>query len=180
MANANHTGTHPRLPAGPMPPPMAPPGTGSFPQPPRRRSGRAWLWVVLVVILVALVVLAVWAIPKMGSGNRAPGTPTAVTTSSSYATPGRTGLSLPDDSPTYGETRLGPVQVRPTDLLGHPADQVAERLRKSGLEPDVHPESNGAPQDLRTCLVTGVQPIGTLDPGSKVTVECAPGGQPPG
>jgi tRNA A-37 threonylcarbamoyl transferase component Bud32 len=181
MANVAHTGTQPRLPVGQMPPPMVP-GTGSFPLPPQqRRGGRAWLWVVLVVILVALAVLAVWAIPRLtGGGTRSPGTPTGVATPSSSATPGQPGVSLPDDTPTYGEPRLGPVQVRPTELLGHPADQVAERLRKSGLEPDVRPESNGAPQDLRTCLVTGVQPIGSLDPGSKVTVECAPSGQRPG
>ncbi|TCO64634.1 serine/threonine-protein kinase [Actinocrispum wychmicini] len=176
---AAHTGTHPRIAPTAMPPQMGP-GTGAFPMPPRprRRSGRAWLWALLVLILVALVVLAIWAIPRLtGSGTR--GTPTPA-----GATPGKTGVSFPNGESTYGEPsgqgRPGQVQVRPGDLLDHPADYVVESLRKSGLRPDVRSRPNGQPQDLRTCLVTSVQPIGTLDQGSTVTVECAPGGQPPG
>jgi eukaryotic-like serine/threonine-protein kinase len=177
---AAHTGSHTRIVTGGMPQPRMP-GTGSFPmppRPPRRRAGRAWLWALLALILVALVVLGIWAIPKLtGSGTPATGTPAPVT---SGATPGKAGVSFPGDSPTYGEPsgqgRLGPVQVKPGDLLGHPADYVVEQLRKSGLEPDVRSRPNGAAQDLRTCLVTSVQPIGTLDQGSKVTVECTPSG----
>jgi tRNA A-37 threonylcarbamoyl transferase component Bud32 len=181
---AAHTGTHPRIITGGMPPPMVP-GTGSFPMPPRprRRGGRAWLWALLALILVALVVLGIWAIPRLtGSGTRSPGTPAPV---SSDATPGKAGVSFPTGDSTYGGQpsgagHPGPVQVRPADWLGHPADYVAEQLRKSGLQPDVRSRPNEPSQDLRTCLVTSVQPIGTLEQGSKVTVECAPSGQPPG
>jgi serine/threonine protein kinase len=181
---AVHTGTHPRITTGGMAPPMAP-GTGSFPLPPPqppRRPSRAWLWTLLAVILVALIVLGVWAIPRLtGSGTRSPGSPTSVSTG---ATPRNPGVSFPVDEPSYGEPsgqgRPGPVQVKPGELLGHPADYVAEQLRKSGLAPDVRSTPNEPSQDLRTCLVTSVQPIGTLDQGSKVTIECVPNGQPPG
>ncbi|MEV4311472.1 serine/threonine-protein kinase [Actinocrispum sp. NPDC049592] len=177
----HHTGTHPRIVTGGMVPPMVPPGTGSFPlpPPPPRRGSRAWLWTLLAVLLVALVVLGVWAIPKLtGSGTRSPGTPT------SGATPGASGVSFPAGEPSYrepsGQGRPGPVQVKPGELLGHPADYVAEQLRKSGLEPDVRSTPGEPSQDLRSCLVTSVQPVGTLDRGSKVTVECVHDGQPPG
>jgi serine/threonine-protein kinase len=181
---AVHTGTHPRIGTGGMAPPMGP-GTGSFPlppPPPPRRPSRAWLWTLLAVILVALIVLGVWAIPRLtGSGTRSPGSPTSVSTG---ATPVNPGVSFPVDEPPYrepsGQGRPGPVQVKPGELLGHPADYVAEQLRKSGLAPDVRSTPNEPSQDLRTCLVTSVQPIGTLDQGSKVTIECAPNGQPPG
>jgi eukaryotic-like serine/threonine-protein kinase len=181
---AAHTGSHNRIVTGGMPPPMVPPGTGSFPLPPRppQRSSRAWLWALLALILVALVVVGIWAVPKLtGSGTRSPGTPTPVP---SGATPGKAGVNFPEDGPTYrepsGQGRPGPVQVRPGDYLGHPADYVVEQLRKSGLAPDVLSEPGEPSQDLRTCLVTSVQPSGTLEQGSTVTVDCAPSGQPPG
>jgi tRNA A-37 threonylcarbamoyl transferase component Bud32 len=180
---AVHTGNHPRIGTGGMPPPMVP-GTGSFPLPPRppRRGSRAWLWTLLALILVALVVVGIWAIPKLtGSGTRSPGTPTSV---SSGATPGKAGVDFPGDEPTYGEPsgqgRPNLVQVKPGDFIGHPADYAVEQLRKSGLEPDVPSQPGEPSQDLRTCLVTSVQPNGTLERGSKVAVECAPGGQPAG
>jgi serine/threonine-protein kinase len=176
-----HTGSH--LPAGVVGPPMVA-GTGSFPVPPRppRRSSRAWLWTLLALILAALVVLGIWAIPKLtGAKTPAPGTPNPVGNSSE----GDPGVQFPADGPSYGEPtgqgRPGPVQVKPDDLLGHPADDVADRLRESGLQPDVRPlPLTGLSQDLRSCLVTGVRPAGQVERGSRVTVECSPMGHVPG
>ncbi|CAM3610464.1 serine/threonine-protein kinase [Kibdelosporangium persicum] len=179
-----HPGTHPGVvPAG-MPPPMVH-GTGSFPLPPRRprRGSRAWLWTLLALLLVALVVLAIWAIPRLtGSTSRSPGTPNPVSGSATQ----NPGVSFPPDGPAYGEPngqgRPAVAQVKAGELLGHPASEVVERLREAGLQPEVRslPLSGEPSQDLRTCYVTSVQPIGQVDQGSKVTVECDPDRQPPG
>jgi eukaryotic-like serine/threonine-protein kinase len=181
---AVHTGNHTGIVTGGMPPPMAP-GTGSFPVPPRppRRNSRAWLWTLLALVLVALVVVGIWAVPKLtGGGTKQPGTPTPV---SNGATPDP-GVKFPPDEPTYGgepsgQGRPGFIQVKPGELLGHPASDVLEWLRKSGLEPAVRSQgSNEPPQDLQACLVTGVRPVGELEMGTKVTVECSQPGRPPG
>jgi serine/threonine-protein kinase len=181
---AAHTGSHTGIVTGGLAPPMVS-GTGSFPLPPRppQRGSRAWLWVLLALILVALVVVGVWAIPKLtGSGTRSPGTPAPLTAGATQVKPG---VNFPADDPPYrepsGQGRPGLAQVKPMELLSHPASYVVEQLRKSGLQPDVRSGPlNEQPQDLRTCLVTGVQPVGALEQGSKVTVECEPNGQPPG
>ncbi|RSM84479.1 serine/threonine protein kinase [Kibdelosporangium aridum] len=183
--HGTHPGTHPGIAPVGMPQPMVH-GTGSFPLPPRRprRGSRAWLWTLLALLLVALVVLAVWAVPRLtGSSSRSPGSPNPVGGTATQATPG---VSFPADGPAYGEPsgqgRPPVVQVKAGDLLGHPASEVVERLREAGLQPDVRSlRLSGEPsQDLRTCYVTSVQPIGRVDQGSKVTVECDPDRQPPG
>jgi serine/threonine-protein kinase len=176
-----HTGSHP--PVGVVPPPMVA-GTGSFPVPqrPPRRSSRAWLWTLLALVLAALVVLGIWAIPKLtGTKTPSPGTPNPVGNSSESDS----GVRFPTDGPSYGEPsgqgRPEPVQVKSADLVGHPADDVADRLRKSGLQPDVRSlPLTGLSQDLRSCLVTGVRPSGQVERGSRVTVECRPNGHVPG
>ncbi|ALG05548.1 serine/threonine-protein kinase [Kibdelosporangium phytohabitans] len=181
-----HTGTHPGIAPSSMPPPMVH-GTGSFPMPPRRpqRGARVWLWTVLALLLVALVVLVVWVlVPKLaGSSTPQPEAPARGPASATQAPPG---VTFPPDEPAYGEPsgqgRPAVTQVKAGELLGHPASVVAERLREAGLQPDVRSLrlSGGAAQDLRTCYVTGVKPIGQVDHGSTVVVECDPGKQPPG
>ncbi|MBP2321813.1 serine/threonine-protein kinase [Kibdelosporangium banguiense] len=181
MMAAAHTGSHP--PIGAVPPPMVA-GTGPFPAPPKppRRSSRAWLWTLLALLLAALVVLGIWAIPKLtGARTPAPGTPNPVGNSIE----GDSGVRFPTDGPSYGEPsgqgRPGQVLVKPSELLGYPAEVVAEQLRESGLRPDVRSlPLTQVSQDLRSCLVTGVRPNGQVERGSRVTVECSPNGQAPG
>nr|WP_042184051.1 serine/threonine-protein kinase [Kibdelosporangium sp. MJ126-NF4]CEL16044.1 Serine/threonine-protein kinase PknA [Kibdelosporangium sp. MJ126-NF4]CTQ93969.1 Serine/threonine-protein kinase PknA (EC 2.7.11.1) [Kibdelosporangium sp. MJ126-NF4] len=186
VSPVSHTGTHPRIAPSTVPPPMVH-GTGSFPMPPRppRRTSRVWLWTLLALLLVVLVVLVVWVlVPKLaGSSSRKPGPPTSVSPSATQATPG---VTFPSDGPAYGEpsgqAQPAVIQLKAGELLGHPASEVVERLREAGLQPDVRSlRLSGEPsQDLRTCYVTGVKPIGQVDHGSKVTVECDPDRQPPG
>ncbi|MCE7005060.1 serine/threonine protein kinase [Kibdelosporangium philippinense] len=176
-----HPGTHPGVVPVGMPQQMVH-GTGSFPMPPRRprRGSRAWLWTLLALLLVALVVLAVWAVlPRLTSSTSGTPAPPGQPDSATQGTPR---VSFPADGPAYGGPGAAVVQVKAGELLGHPASEVVERLREAGLQPDVRSlRLSGEPsQDLRTCYVTGVQPIGQVDQGSKVTVECDPNRQPPG
>ncbi|MBW4719498.1 serine/threonine-protein kinase [Saccharothrix obliqua] len=156
------------------PPQLNTPRTGAFgplplpPRPPGRN--RALLWVMVAVLVAVLLVLAVVILRGLGKDDEVPGgTSQQGTTSARPSTSGTTGPDSTDRLPSRPT-----VTITRDDLLGLPADEVANRLAGQRLEPEVRTEQGAAPRDRSSCLVRDVSPSGEVAIGSRVAVTCVP------
>ncbi len=161
-----HPGSRPGM--QPAPPGMNTPHTGAFrPLPPGARPpgrNRAVLWVMVAVLVVALLVLGVvilrWALKE----DEVPGGANQQGTTS----------ARPLDDSTDRLPGKPKVTITKSDYVDLPVDEVAKELSGHGLDPEVHSEDGGAPQDPERCLVSDLAPTGEVAIGSRVTVTCVP------
>jgi len=166
---------------GPHRSPSEPP-TGPYPPPGRRSGGggRTAGWAIAAVLLVAALALAGYALRE---GLRADGTqpgsefpaPTAEGPTPAEQ-PAPEDTTEPAPSPDAVTTAEEPdtVTVQASDYVGSTGADAAERLSEDGLEPVVV-DPDGAELDAAAqerCAVTDVQPTGSLERGSTVTITC--------
>ncbi|MDQ3989955.1 MAG: protein kinase [Actinomycetota bacterium] len=183
-------GDYPATQVHPAPPPrtaLLPPGalTGPrraspTPYPPSRQSGprrRGGGWMIAVLLVAALALVALGLRELRGAGGTEPGAtglpaPTA-------------GVPAPAQEPDPGDipqlepeqpAEDGPeaVSVEIQDYVGRSGAEASERLAEDGLQPLVV-DPDGAELDAtdqEDCVVLAVEPTGSVEPGSVVTVTC--------
>jgi hypothetical protein len=144
-------------PAGPMPPLQAPPvDAGWYPEeePDGRRGRRAWPWVVAALVLVLLLAGGAWLL--LGNGDSPNDAAVSPTTSSSTSA-----------APTT-------IDVDPAAYVGEPADDVEAALVAQGLEVAREPADEdqlaGAGMALDADDVADLDPTGSVDPGTRITL----------
>jgi hypothetical protein len=160
----------------PAPPPTAP-------YPPSRQSdpyrpGGGGGWAIAVLLLVAALALGgyglreVWRADGTQPGATELPAPTAgEPPSAREPDPGDT-LQLEPERPAEGGPEA--VSVGIVDYVADSGADAAEELTEEGLQPRVV-DLDGAELDAteqEDCLVTGVEPTGSVEPGSTVTLTC--------
>ena len=180
MAGAEATtllaGGYPATQVYPAPPPTAP-------YPPSRQSdpyrpGGGGGWAIAVLLLVAALALGgyglreVWRADGTQPGATELPAPTAgEPPSAREPDPGDT-LQLEPERPAEGGPEA--VSVGIVDYVADSGADAAEELTEEGLQPRVV-DLDGAELDAteqEDCLVTGVEPTGSVELGSTVTLTC--------
>ncbi|TDV36092.1 caspase family protein [Actinophytocola oryzae] len=110
-----------------------------------------------VVVLVALVVLD-------KDRPNSPGTGEGPTTkSSTEISPGSPPGRFPSAASTIVDEAI---------FVGRPADVAAAKLEDAGLVPAVVDQFGDPPEDLASCVVVEVSPVGRRVAGTKIVVRC--------
>ena len=193
MAGAEATtllaGGYPATQVHPAPPPrtaLLPPGalTGPHsasptPYPPSRQSDprRRGGWMIAVLLVAALALGAIglrelWRADGTQPGATGLPAPSAEVPPPAQEPDPRDISQLAPDQPA--EDGPEAVVVEFTDYVGRSSDDAAERLADEGLQPLVV-DTDGAELDAtdqEDCLVMEVEPTGSVEPGSVVTLTC--------
>jgi hypothetical protein len=137
----------------------------------------------IAVLLVAALALGAYGLRELWrADNTQPGTtglPAPSAPAPSAGVPPSAQEPDPGDIPQLAPERSaedGPeaVMVRIEDYVGRSGDNAAERLADEGLQPLVV-DTGGAELDAtdqEDCLVMGVEPTGSVEPSSTVTLTC--------
>jgi serine/threonine-protein kinase len=171
-------GTGPRSALGTGPtgtdPQAAVAGQRRFTPPSPTKGGRAALMATFVALTLAAVAIGFYVVRSAVHTESVPppvpgrAAPSAVVPGPAGPGPAGSGPAGSPGSAPGGTSAL----IDPQGFTGRAADAALGELRNAGLVPSVVTTTGGPPPRPAACVVTGLQPAGTLARGTAVTVTC--------
>ncbi|MEE2570091.1 serine/threonine protein kinase [Pseudarthrobacter sp. J64] len=150
---------------------------------PEKRGRSPWTWPLVALILLIIFALIGYFLSQ--SSLFPSGDPTSSeTTTVSRTTAATTRATTASQAPTQTQTQSTPtptetvdtISINPVAFLGRPYREVQAELAAMNLEVRLNPQEDGS---AAPGIVTDIDPVGQVDPGTVVTITYATAPPPP-